>query len=56
MAFIKTLEQVKADLACCRQLFSDCKKQSDMTQLINKSSMIQFKPLSDYILRTIEQN
>lgn len=56
VAFIKTLEQVKSDLACCRQLFSDCKKQSDMTPLINKLSIIEFKPLSDYILRTIEQN
>lgn len=56
VAFIKTLEQVKSDLACCRQLFSDCKKQGDMTPLINKLSIIEFKPLSDYILRTIEQN
>ncbi|HEK0657708.1 TPA: recombinase RecT [Proteus mirabilis] len=56
VAFIKTLEQVKSDLACCRQLFSDCKKQNDMTPLRNKLSIIEFKPLSDYILRTIEQN
>ncbi|MEX6208465.1 hypothetical protein AB6G04_17130 [Proteus mirabilis] len=56
VAFIKTLEQVKSDLACCRQLFSDCKKQSDMTPLINKLSIIEFKPLSDYISLTIERN
>ncbi len=28
VAFIKTLEQVKSDLACCRQLFSDCKNKA----------------------------